>query len=683
MYQDLGNNIIALTVNDWKAAGLTYEMFRNDSKRGFLSIVKQCWGGNTLIDARSIRKADRRAAIEAHMGKIAPQTVSKPNIFRAELDIEARTYFLKQLKPDGSPISKDRLKEYVNRATLLNAIRNGMQEQVQARARLGKRINKGDFWKEALRWYREQSEGILANGSRTEAPYPCQVYKNTRSLERVFKSYLNDSYSALLDGRDGNDNRRKVSISIQNLLLALYRTEDKPFISRVHELYNEFISGNREFYDKKTGEIFRPDDFRHKHRDLELSESTIWNYLKDVVNFTSIYADRNGNFDYMNNKRPSHNRKRGQYSLSKITMDDVALSRKSIRGFVFKYIAVDTVSGYYFRPAYIIGKPNHGTVMEAFRNMFCELTELGLPMPGELEVEHHLMKDLDWLNEAFPFVRFCVSPREKRAEHNIRSLKYGTAKDEGHTRGRWYARHEAYRSVRNKVSGDYIDPVYQPQTIVMDDLADIEKYNNELHPMQKTFPGMTRRQVLMRRINPDLQPIEHWSLYKHIGNETQTTIYNNDYVLCANEKFELTSFESLKRLKPNKYNVTAYWLPEEDGSIKKVYLYQDDVYIGECLNKSLFAYNECAIERTDADTENMLHQNKRLSRFDKMMREERAEIPKIGSMSTETSQAVDSVINRPIPENVTDTIITPDDDEESGDYKFSDIDWSKRGIMSL
>ncbi|KAA6310533.1 hypothetical protein EZS27_038177, partial [termite gut metagenome] len=348
------------------------------------------------------------------------------------------------------------------------------------------------------------------------------------------------------------------------------------------------------FYDKMTGEVFRPEDFRHKDRAPEVTVATVWNYLKDVVNETSVYAARNGNFDYSNAKRPKHHRKLGQYSLSKISMDDVALSRKSVRGWVYKYIAVDVVSGYYFRPAYLIGKPTRETIYEAFRNLFCELIILGLPMPGELEVEHHLMKDIDWLNKVFPFVRFCSSPTEKRAEHSIKRLKYGTAKDAGHTRGRWYARSEAYKSIRNKVDGDFVEPEYQPQTIIADDLADIDTYNNELHPLQKVYPGMTRKQVFLSSANPALKQIEPWYLYQFIGNKTQTSLHNNDHCQVDGGKFELADFDSLNRLKPNDVGVTAYWLPLEDGGVDKVYLYQGDTYIGEALNRSAYDYNECA-----------------------------------------------------------------------------------------
>lgn len=660
MYQ-MYDNVLTISVNDWCKAGLTHDMLKNDSKRGYLKIHRRGKNGNTLIDVNSIKRNDRLTMIESVYGKIEKDIDRTMMLFEFNIDTAARVYYLEQIAK-GVAISDDRLEEYVNRASIFNGMKDTLIKHTNARASKQKRPMMGLFYEESLAWYKEQ---CVIN--------KCPMIKNVRSLERAFKQYLKEGYSSIMHKGLGNDSARVVSCSAEKLIVAIWRTNDKPFITRVHELYLEFISGTKEFYDKSTGEIYRPEDFRHKGRAMEVTVQTVWNYLKDVVNDTSVYMDRNGNFDYVNTKRPKQHRKRGKYSLSKISMDDVALSRKSVRGWVYKYIAVDVVSQYWFRPAYIVGKPTINTVIESFRNMFCELSEMGLPMPGELEVEYHLMKDIEWLNELFPFVRFCESPTEKRAEHNIRSFKYGVSKNEGHTRGRWYAKHEAYRSVRNKVNGDFVEPEYQPQTIIADDLADIEKHNNELHPLQKTYPGMTRKEVFLANINPSLQKIDNWHLFRYIGNETETSIRNNDFCRVANQNFEITDFNSLKRLKPNNTEVMAYWMPEEDGSIKRVYMYQDGAYIGEAINREQFDYNECAIERTEEDEAAMLHQNKRLSKYDKFIKDHRADIPKIAHMDTAESNII---INTPVE------IIESPLKEKAEEETLMD-DWAALAISSL
>lgn len=629
MFQQVDGALV-VSVNDWCKAGLTYNQFRLDSQRDFLNIFRRGINGNTLIDVRSIKRQDRLDALEAAYGKI--QKAETNSVFYVERDQGAVEFFTSFLKEDGSKLEDDQILKYINRASIFEGVKRGLEVQRAARARSGKRLLMGKFWKQACQWYGDQLN-----------EFPADEIKNARSFERAFKAYIKEGYQSILHKNLGNDSARLVSARMENLFLAIYRIYHKPFVTDVHRIYMEFVSGTKELFDKETGEIFKPEDFRYKGRAIEVSEATIWNYLKNVLNNTSIYDDRNGNFDYVNKRRPKHKRKVGQYSLSKITMDDVAISRKSDKEWVYKYIAVDVVSGYIFRPPYIVGKPTIDTVIECFRYMFCELIELGLPMPGELEVENHLMRDIPWLNELFPFVRFCSSATEKRAEHTNRQFKYGVSKRNGHTRGRWYASNEAYRSVRYKVDGDMVEPVYPVGSIISDDLNDIEEYNNELHPLQKTYPGMTRKEVLLQQYNPNLKPIDQAYLYKFIGNETSTSIYNNDYCPLQYEQFTLKNFEDLKRLKPNNYKVTAFWLPEEDGSIKNAYLYQDGKYIGEVINSTQYKYNENKIEQTEEDRANMLYQDKRNAKFDKLIRDRKKEIYKVGWMDAQDAQLLDDV----------------------------------------
>lgn len=657
-----------LTVNDWCAAGISYTDFKNDSKRGDLSIVRRGLYGNTIIDVHSIRRPERIAAIEAKFGPIEQSETAA--LYQAKPDTEARVWYTAYRKADGTPLEARLIEQYTNRASLLEALKRGLETQRAERARVGKKVKMGEWYQEAMAWY---------NGQRGQ--YPCAEISNVRSFERVFKAYCNEGYSSIVSKAIGNDNSRKVSVKTENLIVALWRTNGKPFKERVWELYMEFVTGDRELYDKETGEVFRPDDFRHKGRTLELSQATVWAYLSQVMNTTAVYADRNGNFAYQNTLRPKHMRKLGQYSLSKISMDDVALSRQTWDGkWVYKYMAVDVLSGYWFKPAYVVGKPGHKEVAECFRNMFRELTANGMPMPGELEVEHHLMEDLEWLGDVFPFVRFCASATEKRAEHNIRALKYGAAKDAGHTNGRWYARSEAYSSVRKKVDGDYeIEGAkLTAEQLIADDLADIEAHNNELHKRQKTFAGMTRKDVLMKCVNPDLKPIEEWYLLRWIGKQTGTSIVNNNRVQVNGEQFELKDFGCIERLKPNSRKVEAYWSENAQGEVERVYLYQGDTYIGEAENMEKWRYNEFAAERGAGDMAAMLHQQKRVAKFDKMIRNRRAALPKVGG----TTDIGGASVAAAVLEAQVEVVETEQPRNYQGD-EFESRDWSTLALESL
>ena len=633
------NGTCAISVNDWCLAGLSVNDFQNDSKRGMLNIISRGWNGNTLIDVRSIRRPERRAAIEAAYGPI--EEAGETSIYRAVECPEARAYYIAYHKPDGSNLEHHLIEQYTNRASLLEALKRGLEVQRMARAKAGKPLRQGEWYRMAMEWYNEQRE-----------KFPCAEIKNARSFERVFKAYCSDGFSSIVSAKIGNDNSRVLSIRAKRLILAIYAMHGKPFASEVYRLYCDFMSGDQELYDPQSGEVYRPEDFRYKGRRYMVSESTVWRTVKDVVGNTAVYAARNGNFDYNNKMRPDHTRHVGQYSLSKVSMDDVALSRKCNGKFVYKYIAVDVVSGYCFKPTYLFGNPTRETVEETFRNMFRELFLMGLPIPGELDVEHHLMQDIEWLNDVFPFVTFNSSARSKRAEHYNKDFKYGVAHKNGHVRGRWYAKKEEYRSVRVKEHGDFKEPDHEYDMVVADDLSDIAERNNSQHNLDKTYPDMTRRQVLLSQANPNLPHIEPWYLFRYIGFRTDTSIRNNNHVRCCCRDYELSDFGSLDRLEPNNRRVTAYYLPDEEGYAGSVYLYQGDTYIGEATDRDMWKYNECRVERTAEDEAKMLHQQKRIAKFDAKIRKEREALPKVAVLSKAVAGMADvetRIVNVPEP----------------------------------
>ncbi len=622
MYQII-DGTMCVSVNDWCAAGLSSRLFHFDSQNGDVSIYRRGLHGNTLIDVRSIKRPDRRAAIEAKFGPIdgVGGVGAVKEVYEVVLSQGAREYYSAWRGGDGQPMETGMVRGLVGKASLLESLQRGLQEQRAARAKCGKKLVMGEWYSNAMVWYNDHADAMGAS-----------LYNNVRSFERVFKSFCKEGYASLISAKIGNNNARKVSVKMEGLLLALWRGNGKPFVTRVWELYNEFAAGEVDLYDAESGEVYRPEEFRYKDKALEISEATVWSYLKDVMNTTAVYADRNGNFDYQNKMRPKHVRKLGQWSLSKISMDDVALSRKTADGkWVYKYIAVDVLSGYYFKPAYVVGKPTVETVLEAMRNMFLELRALGLGMPAELEVEHHLMENIEWLDEVFPFVRFCQSATEKRAEHAIRSLKYGAAKKAGHTIGRWYARGEAYKSIRTKVEGDYTTEGdgLTAARLIQDDLDDIAAHNAEVLK-NKAFGGMTRKEVLVSRMNPTLKPIDEAYLLRYIGYCTETSIVNNNRLSVHGETMWLKDFSTLDQLQSNNRRVAAYWLPEADGSVAKAYLYQGDRCVGDAENMERYRYNEFACERTAEDMAAMLAQEKRVAQFDKVVRGRRAAVPKVG-----------------------------------------------------
>ncbi|KAA6308768.1 hypothetical protein EZS27_039626, partial [termite gut metagenome] len=126
MYQ-VYNNTLTITVNDWCKAGLTYHQFNHDAKEGYLSIHRRGYRGDTLIDVKSIKRPDRLQKIESTYGKINEKPGSS-SLFEVKIDTEARAFFLRQTKPDGTPLGLDLIEKYVNRASLFNSVKKALEK---------------------------------------------------------------------------------------------------------------------------------------------------------------------------------------------------------------------------------------------------------------------------------------------------------------------------------------------------------------------------------------------------------------------------------------------------------------------------------------------------------------------------------------------------------------------------
>ena len=252
-------------------------------------------------------------------------------------------------------------------------------------------------------------------------------------------------------------------------------------------------------------------------------------------------------------------------------------------------------------------------------------------------------------------------------------------------KGRWFAKHEAYRSIRYKKDGDFVEPKYDYREIVANDLSDIEKHNNTLHPLERTFGRKTRRQIMMDNFNPACPKLERSYMWRYVGNEAaDINIYNHDYVKCANAEFELADYESLRRLRPGNRKVSAYWLPEDDGRVDRVYLYQGDTYIGEAVDRRQTDFNENQIEQTAEDAEKKLHQFKRLSKFDRMIREERTEIPRV-EVWEDPASSQPPLHRREEEEKACKDLFLKDPADKTADYTddFDMDDYEQKAIMVM
>jgi energy-coupling factor transporter ATP-binding protein EcfA2 len=142
----------------------------------------------------------------------------------------------------------------------------------------------------------------------------------------------------------------------------------------------------------------------------------------------------------------------------------------------------------------------------------------------------------------------------------------------------------------------------------------------------------------------------------------------NKRIRANNQVFWLKDYNSLAQLKPNCYDVEAYYMKNGEGNAETVYLYQGDRYIGEAYDVESKRYNECRAEWTDEDRENYLFQNKEQAIFHKMVKDIKAELPKLGVQDAQASGFINEIISD------VEIIETPPEQQSKYDYEFNTED---------
>ncbi len=292
-----------MSVNDWCEAGLSYDMFRNDSRSGDLTIFRRGTKGNTLIDVRSIRRIDRRAAIECVYGKIEDDTV-KTGLKSVLPDQEAANFYMSYRDDMGKALTSERRQLYVNGAMLMNTLMRIRSAQMAARARGGVRKKMKDWWKECVEFVKENSE-----------KYPNVLPLNVRRFEEKFNEYSANGYSALVKKTNSDGNAEKLTERAKDWLVARWASPvDRLTITQLFETYNaeaavrgwqpvrsastieRFI--NRPeivplWYGMRYGELKAKEKFTRQHKTiLPHQRDALW--YGDGTKLNYYYRDENG-----------------------------------------------------------------------------------------------------------------------------------------------------------------------------------------------------------------------------------------------------------------------------------------------------------------------------------------------------------------------------------------------------
>jgi hypothetical protein len=608
----------ALIIRESNPNGLiSKDMWDKLVKKGVRVARRASYGNSALIDFETL-PAKYKDLITSKFGDPKEAASAKPFKDRILPDAAAITWYSGYKLQDGRYLPAETQKEYAVNASVLNAIKIVYNDLKNSRAKLGV-VTKG-FWANALRAVNEVRASLNHTLPATEV-----------TLSRKYTKYINEGYAALVSGKYCNDNSRKVNDKIENLIMSLYTMTDNPFAGTVHTRYQLFLAGQIQLVDKKTGELFNKEDFYENGEPITISESTVWSYLNAPENRPIVDKVRMGGHRYNNVHRPHHHRHAPEFSFSKISMDDRDLPRKCNNGkWVKAYYAYDVTSGCVIGYSHNLDK-NERLFIDCLRDMFRLIERERFGMPMEVEVEHHLVSNYkDELDVMFPFVRWCNpgNSQEKRAEHFNRAKKYSVEKKNHTSIGRWWAKGEAYTTDRDKKGDEFVEKkVYDYGRLVADDIADILEYNNQLHPKQKKYPGKTRYQVLTENMNPNLPEVSSHVIAKAIGVHQQTTIRRNQYVQIRGAKYQIENIAVLGKLLPNNYEVDAYFLPDAEGLIEQIYLYQNNVFICKC--DKIVTYNESKSESTDKDYLMYQKQAYKVGEFDGYVKKGKEDLSKV------------------------------------------------------
>lgn len=558
------------------------------------------------------------------------------------IDAKAREFYTRFRFDNGDALPPEHIQEYTVNASVIEAVMRAMEDATFMR----KAMKAGP-----VNW------GELAGAiSYYQAEFGHTLPVSSNRFKKRVNDFKANGYESLISRKFMNQNRRKVTYDIERLLLSIDAQPEQPFNTTVWEQYNLFVQGELELYDPETGEVLNPADFTDKDGNpLVLSPATVANYLNNPKNKALRGKLHMSQWDFNNAYRPYHLRSIGEYSLSKVSLDDRDLPRPMKDGNRVKaYYAYDVVSGAVVGYAYNRYKTTE-LFLDCMRNMFQTLDRNGMYIPAELEVEHHLVSDFaDGLMQAgtvFPLIRWCNpgNSREKRAEYKNREKKYGVEKRTQVGIGRWYAKLEANRPKEEKVydekNNTYKVKTYSYEELVADDIRAIETFNAQPHPNQKRYPGMSRWDVLCAHQNPNLAPWDKAVLYRFIGQHTETTIRQNTYCTVMYNQYGLPSPEIIEKLEPRNYKVDAYYLPDADGTINEVYIYQNGRYIATC--KPVARYNENTAEQTEYDKAAYTEQSKYVAQFDKMMKD--GKIKRVGILAKEEAKLITEVQAEAVP----------------------------------
>nr|WP_129732831.1 hypothetical protein [Parabacteroides goldsteinii] len=658
-------------IDNTKAPIMTNECYKSLVKRGKIRVVRKGIGrGVTALVAVESLPEKYRKMVEQKYGDMKSEILRNWFAAHWSIDENARVFFAGYRLASGKELELEQQQEYVLNASAIRAVLRLMDDVKMKRAVMqGNRV----CWEEmagAINFYQAEFGHTL----------PTSVNR----FKKKVNEFKEKSYASLISKKFGNQNTRLVNIKIEKLLVSIAARPNRPWNTSVHEMYNQFVRGELEMYDPETGEIYSPEDYTDKKGNpIELSPSTVQYYLSLPKNQALIDKQHMSWTTFMHEQRPHVHRENPGFAFSLISFDDRDLPRKlkDTKQRPKAYYAYDVASQCVVGYAYS-RKKDIDLVVDMFRSMFRLIDRNGWGTPAQVEVENHLMSQ--WKDgflkagEVFPFVHFCApqNSQEKHAEQFNGAKKRSLEHEHQLGIGRFYAKNKKYRTEAKKVFDELNDTYEDKQYYTWDELIAedqeiIRLFNESLHPNQKKYPGMSRWQVLCETMNPNLEPYDKSFVAKYIGEHVETSIRRNSYCRVNYTDYWLSSPEVIERLAPNNYKVDAYYIPEEDGSIKDLFIYQNGKLIDKLVDMGKF--NTAAAEQTEEDRRIMTEQLKFGKAFDRMM--ERNAAKPVGILKKETARKIKEVQPKEVQ--------IPQNNDDMDFLNYDPKNYVKRAIASI
>ena len=638
------NGVYCVSARELIEGGImTQGSYAKAAQRKRIEVVRPGKGsGNYALIAVDSLSTEQRIQVEAQFGGKAAHIAAWVRSNYTE-DQEAMAFFNNPQKTGISNLSIAKRREYVVNASVLNTCIK-LYDNAAAKQRL--MGNKYDW---------TCMTGVIES---LRVQFGHTLPTSVLRFRKKVSDYRKRGYESLISGKFGNSNAQILTAGEERVLKGLAVQPNRPWNTNVREMYEMFVCGELDVWDPETGELLDPEKCARKKNGEPWvpSEATIAGFLNrpDIRAFVDRWLKPN--VDYYHEVMPHVHRHRGQYSLSQITMDDVDLPfRMKGNERVHAYYAYDSVSECVIAASYG-RKKDEALVDECFREMFRLIKRRQWGMPAGVEVENHLMtRHKDGLlaeGVVFSRVRFCApqNSQDKQAEPLNGAKKRKIIHKNHEEVGRFYGKGK-WRTYQKKVSDDtnalWEDKRYYTfEEMVANDRADNREWNNTLHPDQKTYPGMTRWEVLISNINPNLRPYDELTLARYLGMKVETSIRRHSTVKVRYADWWLSTPEVLGRLKPNNYKVTAYYLPDENGEAQDVYIYQGDRYLDKV--EKVETFNRVMVEQTEEDKAKFARQMQKIEQFKAYL--DRNAITRLGiaPRSKEPEPDVEEVIQMPV-----------------------------------